>query len=401
MLAIAAVVQYHNTQLEQLSQICPKNTTISKQIMSPPNEPFQRRRFIYYTKKLPSFLRNQPSGNLFRALSLGMELVEVSNEEYNNLSASVDQNFIDTVAPMQLQPPIYGDSVWIPQGGACSMAVVGTNRLAQEIYEYWSKHGNNQPLSVCIPGGTCSTALFVHHALQTIQASKPIQERLDIEVVVIPCVGDEVYAQRQMMNLNVQIFGQSNEEDFLNNIPTILRPTPINDGTSMRNQCQHPNLSPNTVTTAASELDMDYTSKNNNDYYRFGEPNADILQTYREFRDEYDILIDLLYGAPSWTILLRHWTSSMLPPSLTSITTNTALPLPTELPSSPQKRTECSTTDSRGPYHTFNPIAPLDGRRVMYVHSGGVEGINSQLLRYKHQNLIGIDEIQLPGRNNK
>jgi hypothetical protein len=32
------------------------------------------KRFIYYTKKLPRYLRNQPNGNLLRALSLGMEL---------------------------------------------------------------------------------------------------------------------------------------------------------------------------------------------------------------------------------------------------------------------------------------------------------------------------------------
>ena len=358
MLAIAAVVQYHNTQLQHV---------YGNSSTSPPESndgSWSRRRFIYYTKKLPSFLRNQPSGNLFRALLLGMEIVEVSNEQYNNLFASAEQNFIDNVAPMQLQPPVFGDSVWIPQGGACGMAVSGTERMAQEIYDYWSVHGNKQPLSVCIPGGTCSTALFVHSALQVIQASKQIQERLDIEVVAIPCVGDEIYAQRQMINLNVQVFGdKTNNEQYRNNIPTILRPTPMNVG-SMAKPRRHDNS----------------TGTNHHDYYRFGEPNMDLLRTFREFRDEYDILIDLLYGAPCWTILFRHWTSSIVSSTITAVPNTTS--------------TTTTTTN-----HKFNPLAPLDGRRVMYVHSGGVEGINSQLLRYKHQNLIGIDEIQLPGRN--
>ena len=44
-----------------------------------------QRRFVYFTKNLPRFLRKQPSGNLFRAQILGMELIELSNNEYNDL----------------------------------------------------------------------------------------------------------------------------------------------------------------------------------------------------------------------------------------------------------------------------------------------------------------------------
>jgi len=67
MLAIAAVVRYHNDRLLLLSDN--KNEIMTK-------------RFVYYTKKLPKFLRKTPSGNLFRAQLLGMELVEVSPAEY-------------------------------------------------------------------------------------------------------------------------------------------------------------------------------------------------------------------------------------------------------------------------------------------------------------------------------
>jgi 1-aminocyclopropane-1-carboxylate deaminase/D-cysteine desulfhydrase-like pyridoxal-dependent ACC family enzyme len=98
-------------------------------------------------------------------------------------------------------------------------------------------------------------------------------------------------------------------------------------------------------------------------YYSFGAPDASILETFRELRDEHEVVLDLLYGAPSWTILLRHW------------------------------RTEAETGGS-----PFDPSAPLAGREVMYVHSGGLEGISSQLLRYRHKGLIAIDEVQLPGR---
>ena len=67
MVAIAAVVRYQNERLA-LSPVDP-----------------QRRRFVYYTKKLPRFLRKTPSGNLFRATSLGTEIVELSVAEYNGM----------------------------------------------------------------------------------------------------------------------------------------------------------------------------------------------------------------------------------------------------------------------------------------------------------------------------
>ena len=66
MLALAAVVHFQNTRLG----------------LGNGDDPM-RRRFVYYTKKLPRFLRNQPSGNLFRAMSLGTEIVELSPQEYS------------------------------------------------------------------------------------------------------------------------------------------------------------------------------------------------------------------------------------------------------------------------------------------------------------------------------
>jgi 1-aminocyclopropane-1-carboxylate deaminase len=334
MLALAAVVHYQNSLLslgnDTEMALTQGQTTLDRAPL---------KRFVYYTKKLPRFLRNQPSGNLFRALSLGMELVELSNDEYQNLLASTERS-VD-VAPHDLPPPVYGDSVWVPQGGACSMAVHGTKRLAEEIYEFWSSSSiAHQPLSVCFPGGTCSTALLVHRALQQRkqQAMEHGTPPLDIEVVVIPCVGDEAYSRRQMMHLSQHVFGTRSAYS----LPAILKPAPDDIRKS------------GTVSSNASHME----------YFHFGEPVADILQTFRELRDEYNVVVDLLYGAVAWTLLFRHWTSC-----------SAATPI------------------------RFDPERPIDGRRVMYVHSGGLEGINSQLLRYKYKNLVEVEEIQLPGRN--
>lgn len=342
MLALAAVVQYQNTLIENM-QSTPGHL---------------RKLFVYYTKTLPRFLRNQPSGNLFRAQALGMELVEVSSDVYHSLFGNAESGVVGTTPPPTLEPLVLGDSVWIPQGGACAMALTGARVLAREILDFWigqsstTTLGSNgattssQPLSVCIPGGTCSTAALVHVALKEMQADTPPHvKKLDIEVVVIPCVGDEAYARRQMMNLQLHVFGPETTQKY--GIPTILQPHPKKS------------ILQSTI-VPATELD----------YFRFGEPDPLILNTFREFRNDYDIVLDLLYGSPAWTIMLRHWTS--------------------------YSTIDCGSVESKR--ETFDPDAPLDGRRIMYVHSGGLEGINSQLLRYKYKNLVDSDEIQLPGR---
>jgi 1-aminocyclopropane-1-carboxylate deaminase/D-cysteine desulfhydrase-like pyridoxal-dependent ACC family enzyme len=308
MLALAAVVHHQNEKLG-LSDGDPG-----------------RKRFVYYTRRLPRFLRNQPSGNLFRAGALGMELVQVSPQEYSGLFGSEWSGAAEP--PRCLPPPVPGDSVWIPQGGACGLAIAGTRLLAREILDFWSREGRGRPLSVCVPGGTCSTALLVHRAIQDVQSKR--DEPLDVQVVVIPCVGDAAYARRQMMALNAQLDSAS-----LDDIPLILPPAP----------------------DAATNY-FGQSAKRDGDYFTFGEPHALILETFREMRDEHDVVLDLLYGAPAWTILLRHWRS------------------------------------------TTHGGSPISGRQIMYVHSGGLEGISSQMLRYKYKNLIDLEEIQLPGRRN-
>jgi hypothetical protein len=67
--------------------------------------------FVYYTKKLPRFLKDQPSGNLFRALSLGMELVELPPQEYQRLFGGDWGG--NPVPPQDLPPPVMGSSLWV------------------------------------------------------------------------------------------------------------------------------------------------------------------------------------------------------------------------------------------------------------------------------------------------
>lgn len=212
------------------------------------------------------------------------------------------------------------------------MAVGGAQVLADEIASFWSDNGQGRPLSVIIPGGTCSTAVLVHHGLQK-RLRDNVDEPMDIQVVVIPCVGDDAYARRQMMSLSLQV-GESADD-----LPTVLAPAP--------------------------EESLIRKGSAEKDYFSFGEPKKEILETFQVMKEENGVVLDLLYGASAWTILLRHWNSQL-------------------------------SADL-----SFDPNNPIAGREIMYVHSGGLEGINSQLLRYKYKGLVADEDIQLPGRDRR
>jgi 1-aminocyclopropane-1-carboxylate deaminase len=219
------------------------------------------------------------------------------------------------------------------------MAAGGAKVLADEIASFWSENGEGRPLSVILPGGTCSTAVLLHHGLQKLLRLRDTDNTniekpgppMDIQVVVIPCVGDDAYARRQMMSLSLQL-GESAED-----IPTVLAPAP----------------------------EESLMMKGSTDYFSFGEPKKEILDTFQMMKEDHGVVLDLLYGASAWTILLRHWDSQL-------------------------------SADL-----SFDPNNPIAGRETMYVHSGGLEGINSQLLRYKYKGLVADEDIQLPGRDRR
>ena len=279
-----------------------------------------KKRFIYYTKTLPRYLRKYPNGNFLRAMTLGMEIRTVSHEEYNVLFGGLHGGSV--MAPADLDPPEPG-SLWLPQGGACSIAQPGSNVQAKEIIDYWANNGKGMPLAVCIPGGTCTTALLLHKSINSLLKQRKIdkKEELDIRVIVIPCVGDDEYALRQMISLDKSSGGKGRREDM----PCILKP----------------------------RSDIEYGSarrRRSKGYFTFGEPAKAIIETFDEMNED-GLFLDLLYGAPAFSLLLQHWRSRDL---------------------------DC----------------PIAGRQIMYVHSGGLEGVASQLTRYKHKGLIDSRTIQ-------
>eukprot|EP00549_Striatella_unipunctata_P026040 CAMPEP_0118720420 /NCGR_PEP_ID=MMETSP0800-20121206/30098_1 /TAXON_ID=210618 ORGANISM="Striatella unipunctata, Strain CCMP2910" /NCGR_SAMPLE_ID=MMETSP0800 /ASSEMBLY_ACC=CAM_ASM_000638 /LENGTH=290 /DNA_ID=CAMNT_0006628053 /DNA_START=268 /DNA_END=1140 /DNA_ORIENTATION=- len=288
-----------------------------------------RKRFVYYTRKLPRFLRNQPNGNLLRAISLGMELREMHPAEYDKLfTFSMNMKY----PPPSIEAPVKGNSLWVPSGAACGVAISGCRLLSREIYEFWEQHGKGRPLSVCLPSGTCTTGLFLHREMTKLVREN--KSEMDIKVVVIPCVGDDTYAVRQMMDLDRSTGGSGQPDDL-----------------------------PDVLTVVKNENSKDRRQKFGK-YFTFGKPTKTLLDIYVELKDDHGLLVDLLYGAPAWGLLFQHWR--------------------THRESHPGLFEGARTDDS----------CPIAGRQVMYVHSGGLEGISSQLVRYKHAGMINAKEIQ-------
>jgi len=134
--------------------------------------------FEYYTNHIPTYLKQNPQGNLKGALDNGMKL---KVEDLPILNSSKDTLIIN-------------------EGGAIDEASYGIEILANEIIS-WKQQNNIEDLKIFLPSGTGATALF-------------LQKYLNFEVLTCPCVGNIDYLKKQFFQL------ESNETYH----PTILKP---------------------------------------------------------------------------------------------------------------------------------------------------------------------------------
>jgi 1-aminocyclopropane-1-carboxylate deaminase/D-cysteine desulfhydrase-like pyridoxal-dependent ACC family enzyme len=118
--------------------------------------------FVYFTHHIPSYLKQNPIGNYHEALKNGMQIFESDEPEQSA------QNH---------------DGVYIPEGGASSMAEEGVKLLANEIIEYAAEHRIGD-LNIFLPSGTGTTALY-------------LQKHLPFKVYTTECVGDAAYLKKQ------------------------------------------------------------------------------------------------------------------------------------------------------------------------------------------------------------
>ncbi len=132
--------------------------------------------FHYYAKKLPKWLEREPSGNLKRALELGMVLHQLE-----------PQNFYEEMEKVKSE--LLEKELFVPQGGADPAAREGVALLASEILE-WAQSSGYERFSVATPSGTGTTALYLREALPE-----------SVEVLTTPAVGDEETLRAQWQRL--------------------------------------------------------------------------------------------------------------------------------------------------------------------------------------------------------
>lgn len=128
--------------------------------------------FHYTCKPVASYLKQQPSGNLSKALDLGMILHEVSHDDYEH-------------CVQRLREQSDTESLFIPQGGADPMAQLGIQHLADEIKQ-WQQAERIEQLNIAIPSGTGTTAYYLAQALP------------ECRILTTAVVGDKAYLRTQM-----------------------------------------------------------------------------------------------------------------------------------------------------------------------------------------------------------
>jgi 1-aminocyclopropane-1-carboxylate deaminase/D-cysteine desulfhydrase-like pyridoxal-dependent ACC family enzyme len=144
--------------------------------------------FIYYTKHISKYLKNNPSGNYKYALLNGMKMIV--SENIPKREDIEDEH-----------------TIFVEEGGRQLEAKFGIKMLAQEI-KLWQQAKNIDNLNIFLPSGTGTTALFLQKYLLEIDS------RYHSIVYTTPCVGDIYYLKSQFDMLENNPLKQ----------PTIIRP---------------------------------------------------------------------------------------------------------------------------------------------------------------------------------
>ncbi len=143
----------------------------------------------FYVDHIPDFVQNKPMGNYRAALALNADIIDLSKvADREGLHA---QNYIEKTYTGRK------DCLLVPEGGRSVIAEEGIRGLAVEILS-WSKQNKIENLTVALPSGTGTTALYLN---------KYLAEN-NINVLTCACVGGEPYLIEQFTLLGETEFPQ-------------------------------------------------------------------------------------------------------------------------------------------------------------------------------------------------
>ncbi len=186
--------------------------------------------FHYYTKNLPKTLKEGAEGNLELAIKKGMIVHEVPHESF--------QQKIDQLLGFKEEGTLV-----ISQGGADEIAKDGVQKLADEI-KGWKKEKQLDSLSIVLPSGTGTTALYLNEVLND-----------KIEVYTSVMVGDEDYQLEQWKRLSKGPYPQIFASDRK---------------------------------------------------YKFAKPYDEYLEVHQELKDSTGITFDLIYAPRTWIEMCKN-----------------------------------------------------------------------------------------------
>lgn len=135
----------------------------------------------FYVSHIPKWLKQNPIGNYQAALRLGAKIIDVSSLKPN--LHPID--YIDNIRLPDTQ------CLFVPEGGRSPIAEFGIQQLADEIL-LWARTKQIQNLTVALPSGTGTTALYLHKHLNPHH----------IDVMTCACVGGKEYLTKQFVSLS-------------------------------------------------------------------------------------------------------------------------------------------------------------------------------------------------------
>lgn len=153
----------------------------------------------FYVDHIPSFLQENPKGNYRAALALRVNIIALNERDDAIKRDGTLYSSFDYIHQVR-QPNDH--ELFVPEGGRCGLAESGVKQLATELIA-WKKEQALNSLTVALPSGTGTTALFLHKHLKA----------HDIKVITCACVGGDSYLTEQFLELG--------ETDH----PEILTPT--------------------------------------------------------------------------------------------------------------------------------------------------------------------------------
>ncbi len=140
----------------------------------------------FYVDHIASYIELNPNGNYGAALANGARIISLTTLD--------DRGGHDTHSYIQkVVLPHETNVVFIPEGGRCEYAEFGVSKLAEEIVQ-WVKESELHHLSVFLPSGTGTTALYLNKYF--------VEQEISIRVLTCAVVGGSAYLAQQFNELS-------------------------------------------------------------------------------------------------------------------------------------------------------------------------------------------------------